>query len=114
MRISDWSSDVCSSDLARDVDQHAVVLAGLAAHATCCDNQREAFDRSFERWRYAVAAVVERDMISLVHRRPPALRPAPGRARDRQSVVYGQRGAVRVGLGGRRLIKKTTTPHKTQ
>src|SRR3546814_1361518 len=32
MRISDWSSDVCSSDLAQDdsVDDHVAVLAALA------------------------------------------------------------------------------------
>src|SRR3546814_7406445 len=35
---------------------------------------------------------------------PAALLPAAG---DRQSVVYGKSGSVRVDLGGRRVIKKT-------
>src|SRR3546814_4984612 len=33
MRISDWSSDVCSSDLARDVDRVADLLSGCRLHA---------------------------------------------------------------------------------
>src|SRR3546814_16030414 len=33
MRISDWSSDVCSSDLARDVDQVADLQSGCRLHA---------------------------------------------------------------------------------
>src|SRR3546814_14960057 len=37
--------------------------------------------------------------------RPTSVRPAC-LARDRKSVVWGTRGAVRVDLGGRRIIKK--------
>src|SRR3546814_14423985 len=48
-----------------------------------------------------------------------AVREVPGAAvgvqrgglRDRKSVVSGTRVSVRVDLGGRRIIKKTTTPH---
>src|SRR3546814_8993840 len=34
MRISDWSSDVCSSDLSLDIDPSRLVLAGDSAGAT--------------------------------------------------------------------------------
>src|SRR3546814_6877155 len=45
MRISDWSSDVCSSDLPhrREVDDHSVVAGGGARHVVAaapdCDLQ---------------------------------------------------------------------------
>src|SRR3546814_18939270 len=90
MRISDWSSDVCSSDLlARPraaVDDHLARLYG----------------------------------VDLLHpgesRRADLLYvPAPGgggsaldRGRDRKSVVKGKSVSVRVDLGGRRIIKKNT------
>src|SRR3546814_1964265 len=33
MRISDWSSDVCSSDLGRHIERHALAPAPLFEHA---------------------------------------------------------------------------------
>src|SRR3546814_16918432 len=87
MRISDWSSDVCSSDLADDAANYggigageiiagAVVLGGLAAILSSSDNDR--YDRSDARYR----------------------------REDRKSVGSGKRVSVRVDLGGRRIIKK--------
>src|SRR3546814_15288746 len=87
MRISDWGSDVCSSDLAamlveRDgVSGHAenfaaVALTAPAAPGTIID-----------------VRLTARDGDRMV-------------AADRQSVVQGKRVSVRVDLGGRRIIKK--------
>src|SRR3546814_11524309 len=99
MRISDWSSDVCSSDLvelARDLAIEVEVgrhpgqgLADLA--------------QRFQRHRRLAATRVEaaRD----VEARPRALQPVG--LVDWKSVVWGQRGSVRVDRGGLRIIKIT-------
>src|SRR3546814_9418898 len=86
MRISDWSSDVCSSDLsARRVRPGRVVLAFRRAQAEC---------------RTALAdpdALPQRQSDKAGNRRDQE---------DRKSVVSGKSVSVRVDLGGRRIIKK--------
>src|SRR3546814_13578855 len=108
MRISDWSSDVFSSDLAlhftaevgvaRGVDDvDAVVLPanggvlgqdGNAALALLIVGIHDAFD--------VAGAFAERAGLlqQTIHQ--------SGVAIDRQRVVYGQGGSVGVGTGGRR------------
>src|SRR3546814_11582899 len=78
MRISDWSSDVCSSDL-RD-------------HHRCRPLQRGS--------RAGVRAVPDSAAAP-----EPAGRKPVGR-RDRKSVESGKSVSVRVDLGGCRIIKK--------
>src|SRR3546814_19925117 len=85
MRISDWSSDVCSSDLDfANVDLGVEVgremLAVIAAVAI-----------------EDVERVDALDMMLL----------EPGGEEDRKSVVQGKSESVRVDLGGRSIIKKT-------
>src|SRR3546814_17390080 len=86
MRISDWSSDVCSSDLCNA--SRNVVQAG---------------------WRNGCAVLRTADWSTGQGRprqsRQPRLRPR--RPRDPKSVVEGKGGSVSVGIGGRRLHKKT-------
>src|SRR3546814_13917265 len=127
MRISDWSSDVCSSDLVAPDEAHplraaaAVLRIALGAGAAAVINM----------W-------YERDLDALMaqtRRRPiPARRIAPAKAlafgialslasviamamvahrTDRKSVVSGQSVSVSVDLGGRRIIKKKSIiePH---
>src|SRR3546814_13882339 len=112
MRISDWSSDVCSSDLARPCARRALyrhrgrALAGLLsrrngrgrpAHQLCPARygapgegaQSRRHDRRVLLRRQSRHGVVVRE----------------GGA-DRKSVEEGQSVAVRVALGGRRIIKK--------
>src|SRR3546814_16300464 len=84
MRISDWSSDVCSSDLQSDFD---AVLADRFGNAV-----------GGESWHEDVAARLRGRGISL---------------RDRKSVVSGKSVSVRVDLGGRRIIKKKNTNMNT-
>src|SRR3546814_11865625 len=96
MRISDWSSDVCSSD-----------LLSLECVVTCFDQAvvaDDAIDRAIELRGNATAAAKQ-----FLHRR------AVGVERigklvvvdgDRKSVVSGKSVSVRVVLGGRRIIKK--------
>src|SRR3546814_20074387 len=79
MRISDWSSDVCSSDLELAplrVGDHRADLGTLAA-GSFRDGVRERLQRQ---------TGVTRE--------------------DRKSVVQGKSVSVRVGLGGGRIIKQ--------
>src|SRR3546814_13455700 len=90
MRISDWSSDVCSSDLP--------LATGPRRHPGAPPARRE--------HRHGGARHAE----LRPHRAAPgasARRLALGQGRgDRKSVVSGKSVAVRVDLGGRRNIKK--------
>src|SRR3546814_12104327 len=99
MRISDWSSDVCSSDL-RDVGEHADVVAkrlldrgGRSAHEVIrierlaavraapvglrIGKEREARDARGDRFLRAIDEEVDR----------PARYAGQARDRDRKSVV---------------------------
>src|SRR3546814_11157090 len=88
MRISDWSSDVCSSDLVVAVDRgndHVRQLQGG-------DGARQVFGfAGIQGIGAAMAHIAER---------------AAAGALDRKSGVEGKRVAVRVDLGGSRSIKK--------
>src|SRR3546814_19360288 len=82
MRISDWSSDVCSSDLA---------------------------DPRPDSWRFPSSRRTWRSHASSPERSPHQRHAAccgQRPSRDRKSVVSGRSGSVRVVLGGRRMIKK--------
>src|SRR3546814_18434994 len=81
MRISDWSSDVCSSDLRR---------------ARVRQTRRGAVRRQ------ARAAAGE------CRRLPVAGNRGSERGPDRKSVVSGKSVSVRVDLGGRRIINQKT------
>src|SRR3546814_12434125 len=98
MRISDWSSDVCSSDLADRLDPgpHARPPADVAKRGMT--EQR----------------VVRRDQQLGVGRliEVPAVAVTLG-LEDRKSVVSGQSVSVRVDLGVRRIIKKNINNNYT-
>src|SRR3546814_19516659 len=89
MRISDWSSDVCSSDL-RPPPSPACAgprLQGRRGPAHAGDGGGLVARRHHRQCHRA----------GLLPDRPD---------RDRKSAVEGKRGSVRVDLGGRRTIKK--------
>src|SRR3546814_16038628 len=96
MRISDWSSDVCSSDLAscrvqNGTQEAASDMGPLRALRTGQANQPEhhAFGkRSFQNGELGVEI------------------------EDRKSVVSGKSGSVRVDLGGCRRINTKTNKNK--
>src|SRR3546814_12227746 len=103
MRISDWSSDLCSSDLL-DCRRHE--------HGRVVDGQ--------------ILDVLRETLGELVHAGGDLLRNGDGvgagrlvdadsgaglaveASEDRKSVVEGKRVSVRVDLGGRRVLKQTT------
>src|SRR3546814_18731529 len=100
MRISDWSSDVCSSDLVHPGLGRGVAglpeLAGLPVHRTDVDDpaesaRRHALDR--------VAAVVEHAVqVHLQHRVPlPALLLAQGGGAGHAGGLYRDVGGAERG-----------------
>src|SRR3546814_11820148 len=104
MRISDWSSDVCSSDL------ETVLRHGTPWHNRVWESAYKVRPRSL-RSRPA------RSLRPVAGSSPayPAIGPcalpaaAPRRSTrpyDRKSVVWGRGVSVRVDIGGRRIIQK--------
>src|SRR3546814_11447130 len=90
MRISDWSSDVCSSDL-------------LAQHVEQADEHRY-----LHQHRQAAGQRVDAVLLlQPLHLRGLLL------LVDRKSVVWGKSVSVRVDLGGRRIIKKKNKTQNT-
>src|SRR3546814_16370958 len=98
MRISDWSSDVCSSDLCTSIEWEGtriniVDTPGRKFHILTAKRvlhviRGQAVGCKF--WRVQPNA----------HRRPRLP------AEDRKSVVKGKSVSVRVYLGGRSIVKK--------
>src|SRR3546814_13794588 len=103
MRISDWSSDVCSSDLGGAA---GAASRGGAAARPCRALRAPA--RRLSPWRGKAADGRRGDRRGHGGRRAPAVG-GGGRLVDRKSGVEGKRGVVRVDLGGRRMIQKKQT-----
>src|SRR3546814_19227792 len=94
MRISDWSSDVCSSDLGASRRSRADAARADAAGERCHGPPAQRAERRAAARRGAAA---------------PRLGPRPLRGltrQDRKSVEEGESVSVSVDLGGRRFIKK--------
>src|SRR3546814_15894118 len=116
MRISDWSSDVCSSDLAGGT---RAIDAGAVLHPSPPSGGDRPICR---RRRPSLGMLPGLRQPSDLQIKPPwtgcsnpeRAAPTPFRRLARQSVVYGQRVSVRVDLGGRRILKKKTTLTLTQ
>src|SRR3546814_20363660 len=107
MRMSDWSSDVCSSDLPRvdrtveaaNIDAPRVGVAAIEDRIAAADGLHHFEPAPRIAGRLGVGDIVadrrERARIGL----------------DRKSVVEGKSVSVRVDLGGRQTLKKKN--HKT-
>src|SRR3546814_17234521 len=105
MRISDWSSDVCSSDLTLRAREYR----GCHTHRfrRSAKNQHRCRTRACGKYGARPFSVCPA---------PPTRDAAPNvasrrrydqaSASDRKSVVWGKSVSVRVDLGGRRIIKK--------
>src|SRR3546814_15071078 len=89
MRISDWSSDVCSSDLLTScvprTRRRGVLYSSVRLRT--CSSGRDA----------AISAALQGG------------RAGRGIALDRKRVAEGKSGSVRVDLGGSRIITKKNT-----
>src|SRR3546814_20514901 len=101
MRISDWSSDVCSSDLAWGVRR------GFSGQDR--DKPGLSWQPPFAILRaQPIVSVRRRSAIAGARGVRASRRPAqiPRLARDRKSVVSGKSVSVRVAPGGGSIIKK--------
>src|SRR3546814_14061329 len=107
MRISDWSSDVCSSDLAEAAVAQAETQARrLATEVERLERERGALDTDSD--SAARLAGAERATAGLTR---DIARWALELA-DRKRVEEGKRLSLRVDLGGRRTTKQQKRKHK--
>src|SRR3546814_13273985 len=102
MRISDWSSDVCSSDLAGEHQQH---------HDERVAERAQQLQRPVRRLLardlvQAVALQARADLFGVESAGVALQRVQQRVGADRKSVVEGKSVSVRVALGGRRIINK--------
>src|SRR3546814_19691089 len=108
MRISDWSSDVCSSDLLNGMTVDDFDAVELYSCFPCVPKMA----RRILGWPWdrpatvfggltfgggPIANYMSHAIVSMVEKL---------RREDRKSVVEGKGGSVRVDLGVRRIIKK--------
>src|SRR3546814_687242 len=105
MRISDWSSDVCSSDLTGSRRTRRSSPARRAPVGRWSGGTRRTAGRSRE------GRVARGSGRPARIRARGASRPACRRT-DRKSVVEGKSVSVRVDLGGGRSIKKNNIRHR--
>src|SRR3546814_10930142 len=106
MRISDWSSDVCSSDLgarAYAFGYRFDLRHPLADEVAFCQWGRVA---GVSRYAAATGMAQHHDVLDLQRVHAKLDGGAGAVKRDRKSVVKGKSVSVRVDLGGRRIIKK--------
>src|SRR3546814_20240080 len=94
MRISDWSSDVCSSDLAS-----LVVRVKMPTIPT----------REWKQMPFFMVAASHSPLLDFPARESSSVLNILAALEDRKSVVLGKSVSVRVDLGGRRSIKKKKT-----
>src|SRR3546814_14406724 len=102
MRISDWSSDVCSSDLKRSCSTYLRTTPKRPGRSCRCA-------RTVSRAPFlACGPALIRTAPGEHGRRAGRLAPSCliRKTVDRKSVVKGKSVSVRVDLGGRRIIKK--------
>src|SRR3546814_18688628 len=98
MRISDWSSDVCSSDLneTRQLERVGMPLAGPLNSRT----------RGYSRLAGRLQVPGQLGRLRRNRGIPPKTMFARPEDADRKSVASGIRVSVRVDLGGSRILTK--------
>src|SRR3546814_20718724 len=113
MRISDWSSDVCSSDLARG--EGGPLLTAIEDFWNWFKRQVEKLVENSDALRHLyvtldyfltmLRGIIKDDVINKGFDQLDGENFSDWL--DRNGVVEGKSVSVRVGLGGRRTIKKT-------
>src|SRR3546814_15053073 len=112
MRISDWSSDVCASELlqtlelwdTRVTDEGLAHLAGMRNLKRLNLQNTKITDKGIGQLR----SLTVLESIKLGKKEVTDAGLSPLCAGDRKSAVQGTSVSVRVDLGGRRFIKKKT------
>src|SRR3546814_17016716 len=105
MRISDWSSDVCSSDLRPLAVRAGRIMAHFMAHSNILPPLDHSPESHASAWPVS-AWDGRRQLRSNAEWFLPADACAQGDT-DRKSVVSGKSVSVRLAIGGSRIIKKT-------
>src|SRR3546814_13380948 len=112
MRISDWSSDVCSSDLASRSSssddlpaRYESCASRSASRAWLIPLPSSAATRASAAWSVARALAISACVLA----RTLLRRASADRSEERR---VGKSVSVRVDLGGRRFIKKKKSIHK--
>src|SRR3546814_17891302 len=103
MRISDWSSDVCSSDLNQDGHQSAIYRGSRETRSPA--GRAGVLGESADQARFGRFALRKPAVGSAVQRFPSST------STDRKSVVKGKSVSSRVDLGGRRIIIKKSVEY---
>src|SRR3546814_20409022 len=104
MRISDWSSDVCASDLTMSKTMCQFV-AGQLKYADDLTYFLAPYINSYKRFQAGIFAPTKA-IWSLDNRTAGFRLCGEGSKADRKSVVSGKSVSVRLDLGGRRSLKK--------
>src|SRR3546814_18936665 len=105
MRISDWSSDVCSSDLTRSPSSPAVP----AASASAPQYSMQLLETTCHCWSRSCQTSVQCPFAS---NGCSYIQPLPRYAElttptsARENGAWGKSGSVLVSTGGRRILKK--------
>src|SRR3546814_13146512 len=113
MRISDWSSDVCSSDLMEHflaVDKNSPTQASasmLEKESSEGISVLHKFAPMYENIQYVDFDTKSCEILNIAVRLLDCQL-----VNDRKSVVYGKSVSVRVYLGGRSIIKKKNKTKK--
>src|SRR3546814_19200665 len=96
MRISDWSSDVCSSDLGNGIVAKYRKLHPFISKYMSSGDEYCVFD--LIGWKCGILICYDNNIIENVR--------VTSLLGDRKSVVLGKSRSVRLGLGGGSTIKK--------
>src|SRR3546814_20234403 len=105
MRISDWSSDVCSSDLLQTLGP--CVFDKQLANCFTAHPKKDAKTGELHFFGYGTPDPLSAGMVyGVVDAANTVIRMESFQA-DRKHVVWGTSVSVRVSLGGRHSLKKT-------
>src|SRR3546814_11556343 len=109
MRISDWSSDVCSSDLDRPTSDQIHRPCSAILHP--CQSDTLALRQQHPVLESVKAPFDHREggLVTIAMMFGPSHHHCQA---DRKRVVSGKSVSVRVDLGGRRIIKKKKPQQK--
>src|SRR3546814_19809864 len=104
MRISDWSSDVCSSDLNYKFDK----IRNRALFGKRSRRNKKEYLKKMREWRASnpVCITCHKPFDEAAEEAVAKAARHPLMPRDRKSVVAGKSVSVRVDLGGHRILKK--------
>src|SRR3546814_18699309 len=109
MRISDWSSDVCSSDLFAPKADQAFEVGPIAEAAYVSGQARGGRTKAAQQAHYPRKgrfALQQSASDEGVGERHELLARAMSQGQERNSTVEGKGVSVRVILGSRRIIQK--------